>query len=94
MPAPPPTASEETGSGPVTEANREASRQAQEEQEKWKKENPLSDRMSKLADVTAGGTSTGKGLAAIGAQIAAAVNQTKESNPDKKLSVEQVAKEV
>mmetsp|Transcript_10434 Transcript_10434/g.11962 ORF Transcript_10434/g.11962 Transcript_10434/m.11962 type:complete len:93 (+) Transcript_10434:175-453(+) len=92
MSTPPKSETAETDKGPVTEANLEASRKAAEEKEKWKQENPLSDRMSKLADASSGGSSTGKGLAGIGAQIAAAVNATKEDG--KKLNVNQVTKEV
>lgn len=82
----------------VTPANLEASQQAKEEKEQWKKDNPLTERMKKLAVKASGGTSTGMGLAGIGAQIAKAVRAKKGDDDNKdskdKLSVEQVVKEI
>ena len=80
----------------VTPANAAAAAEAEKEKEKWKKENPLGDRMSKLADAASGGTSTGKGLASLGAQIAASVKEARGGDEvgsnNNHLSVSQVTK--
>ena len=90
--------------GPVTAENLAASKKAEEEKEQWKKDNPLPERMAKLADASANGAATGKGLANIGAEIAGKVNKVKKDGEKLSVSpllpfaicfqVQQVAKDV
>ena len=74
----------------VTEENAAASKKAEEAKEQWKRDNPLKTRMQNIAKKAAAGSSTGMGLAGLGAQIANAVKNNKTG----KVSVNQVVKEI